>query len=46
MSLRRLINRLRNNHIDYVCANCGRAFDLPLDACPSCEGEPLHRIVK
>ncbi|WP_435154621.1 hypothetical protein [Haladaptatus sp. DFWS20] len=46
MPLQRLINWFRNTRIDYVCADCGRAFDLPLDSCPSCEAEPLHRIVK
>ncbi len=46
MLLRRLANRFRNTRVDYVCPECGRAFNLPLDACPSCEGDELHRIVK
>ncbi|WP_227374176.1 hypothetical protein [Haladaptatus halobius] len=46
MPVRRLVNRIRNTQIDYVCPDCGRAFDLPSETCPACDGERLYRIVK
>ncbi len=46
MPVRRLVNRIRNNQIDYVCPNCARAFNLPSETCPVCDDEPLYRIVK
>ncbi|WP_458188507.1 hypothetical protein [Haladaptatus sp. NG-WS-4] len=44
--LHRFVNRIRNTRIDYVCPDCARAYDLPYGACPMCDSERLHRIVK
>ncbi|WP_458205388.1 hypothetical protein [Haladaptatus sp. NG-SE-30] len=46
MPLRRVVQRIRNTRIDYVCPECARAFDLPFQTCPVCDGDELHRIVK
>ena len=46
MALQRLVKRFRNTRIDYVCPECARAFELPYEECPLCDGDCLYRVVQ